>query len=38
MPKLPRLNLEFTHIRSPVDGKTGPILLQPGNLVLGQRR
>ena len=28
-----RLNLEFTKIRSPVDGKTGPILLQPGNLV-----
>jgi multidrug efflux system membrane fusion protein len=28
-----RLNLEFTRIRSPVDGKTGPIMLQPGNLV-----
>jgi multidrug efflux system membrane fusion protein len=28
-----KLNLEFTQIRSPVDGKTGPILLQPGNLV-----
>ena len=28
-----RLNLEFTQIRSPIDGKTGPILLQPGNLV-----
>ncbi|MBN9546563.1 MAG: efflux RND transporter periplasmic adaptor subunit [Alphaproteobacteria bacterium] len=28
-----RLNLEFTKIRSPVDGKTGPIMLQPGNLV-----
>jgi multidrug efflux system membrane fusion protein len=28
-----RLNLEFCQIRSPVDGKTGPILLQPGNLV-----
>jgi multidrug efflux system membrane fusion protein len=28
-----RLNLEFTRIISPVDGKTGPILLQPGNLV-----
>ena len=28
-----RLNLEFTKIRSPIDGKTGPILLQPGNLV-----
>jgi multidrug efflux system membrane fusion protein len=28
-----RLNLEFAQIHSPVDGKTGPILLQPGNLV-----
>ena len=28
-----RLNLEFCQIRSPIDGKTGPILLQPGNLV-----
>jgi membrane fusion protein, multidrug efflux system len=28
-----RLNLEYTKIRSPLDGKTGPILLQPGNLV-----
>jgi len=28
-----RLNLEFTKIHSPIDGKTGPILLQPGNLV-----
>jgi multidrug efflux system membrane fusion protein len=28
-----RLNLEFTRIRSPVNGKTGPIMLQPGNLV-----
>jgi membrane fusion protein, multidrug efflux system len=28
-----KLNLEYTQIRSPVDGKTGPILLQPGNLV-----
>jgi len=28
-----RLNVEFTQIRSPVDGKTGPMLLQPGNLV-----
>ena len=26
-----RLNLEYTKIRSPVDGKTGPILIQPGN-------
>jgi len=28
-----RLNLGYTQIRSPVDGKTGPILLQPGNMV-----
>jgi multidrug efflux system membrane fusion protein len=28
-----RLNLSFTQIRSPIDGKTGPILVQPGNLV-----
>jgi multidrug efflux system membrane fusion protein len=28
-----KLSLEYTQIRSPVDGKTGPILLQPGNLV-----
>ena len=28
-----RLNLEYTQIHSPVDGKTGPIMLQPGNLV-----
>ena len=28
-----RLNLEFTLIRSPVNGKTGPILIQPGNMI-----
>lgn len=28
-----RLNLGYTQIRSPVNGKTGPILIQPGNLV-----
>jgi len=28
-----RLNLEFTRITSPVNGKTGPILVQPGNQV-----
>jgi multidrug efflux system membrane fusion protein len=28
-----RLNLEYTHIRSPVNGKTGTILIQPGNMV-----
>jgi len=27
------LNLGYCEIRSPVDGKTGPILIQPGNLV-----
>jgi membrane fusion protein, multidrug efflux system len=29
-----RLNLEFTTIRSPIDGKTGPMLIQPGNVIL----
>jgi multidrug efflux system membrane fusion protein len=28
-----RLNVTYTQIRSPVDGKTGPILIQPGNMV-----
>lgn len=28
-----RLNLVYARIVSPVDGKTGPILIQPGNLV-----
>jgi membrane fusion protein, multidrug efflux system len=28
-----RLNLEYTRIRSPVNGKTGPILIQPGNMI-----
>ena len=27
------LNLGYTQIRSPIDGKTGPILIHPGNLV-----
>jgi membrane fusion protein, multidrug efflux system len=27
------LNLQYATIRSPIDGKTGPILIQPGNLV-----
>jgi multidrug efflux system membrane fusion protein len=31
--EIAELNLEYTQIRSPVDGKTGPILVQPGNLV-----
>jgi len=28
-----RLNLEFTQIHAPITGKTGPILIQPGNMV-----
>jgi multidrug efflux system membrane fusion protein len=28
-----RLNLNYSVIRSPIDGKTGPIMIQPGNLV-----
>src|SRR3569832_117822 len=28
------LNLGYTQIRSPIDGKTGPILIQPGNMVM----
>jgi multidrug efflux system membrane fusion protein len=31
--QMAELNLGYTEIRSPVDGKTGPILIQPGNLV-----
>lgn len=31
--RVAELNLGYTQIRSPVDGKTGPILIQPGNLV-----
>ncbi|MGN6147977.1 MAG: efflux RND transporter periplasmic adaptor subunit [Rhizomicrobium sp.] len=27
------LNMQFSVITSPVDGKTGPILIQPGNLI-----
>ncbi|HEX5419422.1 MAG TPA: efflux RND transporter periplasmic adaptor subunit, partial [Gammaproteobacteria bacterium] len=30
---LAQLNLEYAQIRAPVDGKTGPILVQPGNMV-----
>jgi multidrug efflux system membrane fusion protein len=29
-----RLNLAYTQIRSPIDGKTGPILIQPGNQIV----
>jgi len=28
-----RINLNFTHIVSPIDGKTGPILIQLGNVI-----
>ncbi|MBV8977125.1 MAG: efflux RND transporter periplasmic adaptor subunit [Alphaproteobacteria bacterium] len=28
------LNVGYTTIRSPIDGKTGPILVQPGNMVM----
>lgn len=31
--QIARLNLEYTEIRSPVDGKTGAIQVQPGNIV-----
>lgn len=27
------VNLGYTQIRSPIDGKTGPILIQPGNVI-----
>jgi multidrug efflux system membrane fusion protein len=30
-----RLNVGFAQIRSPVDGKTGPLLIQPGNMITG---
>jgi len=30
-----RLNLTYAQIRSPIDGKTGPLLVQPGNMVSG---
>lgn len=29
-----KINLGYTQIRSPVDGKTGPILIYPGNVVI----
>lgn len=31
--RLARLNLGYTSILSPISGKTGPLLVQPGNLV-----
>jgi multidrug efflux system membrane fusion protein len=33
--KMAELNLGYTEIRSPVEGKTGPLLVQPGNMVTG---
>jgi membrane fusion protein, multidrug efflux system len=30
-----RLNLEYTEIRSPIEGKTGPMLIQPGDMING---
>jgi len=32
--KMAELNLGYTQIRSPVDGKTGPLLIQPGNMIV----
>ncbi len=31
--ELADLNVSYTQIRSPVDGKTGPVLIQPGNMI-----
>jgi multidrug efflux system membrane fusion protein len=31
---LAQLNLDYTQIRSPVNGKTGPLLIQPGNMIM----
>jgi membrane fusion protein, multidrug efflux system len=28
-----RINLGYTHIVSPIDGKTGPLMIQPGNVI-----
>jgi multidrug efflux system membrane fusion protein len=33
MVDIAQLNLGYTRIRSPITGKTGPILIQPGNLI-----
>ena len=30
-----KLNLEFTEVRSPIDGRAGRALVRPGNLVSG---
>ena len=31
--ELAQLNLSYAQIRAPIDGKTGPILVQPGNMI-----
>jgi multidrug efflux system membrane fusion protein len=31
--KAAQLNLEYTTIKAPISGKTGPILIQPGNMI-----
>ena len=31
--ELAKLNVEYTEIRAPINGKTGPIQVQPGNIV-----
>ncbi|MBV9989751.1 MAG: efflux RND transporter periplasmic adaptor subunit [Alphaproteobacteria bacterium] len=31
--RMAQLNVSYTQIRSPIDGKTGPILIQPGNMI-----
>lgn len=31
--EMAQLNLSYADIKAPIDGKTGPILIQPGNLV-----
>jgi multidrug efflux system membrane fusion protein len=33
--KFAQLNLGYTQIRSPIDGKTGVLLVQPGNMISG---
>ncbi|MDE2451776.1 MAG: efflux RND transporter periplasmic adaptor subunit [Gammaproteobacteria bacterium] len=33
--RVARLNLGYSQIRSPIDGKTGALLVQPGNMISG---
>ena len=35
--EIAQLNLDYTRIRSPIDGKTGPMLVQPGNMVAANK-